>query len=191
MVSASSAELFANRHGQRRHALGVPRGIGIARVERSGQRADGAEVGRLGFCFRGRAGRHQRVERRRQLIEFAAAAAGDERRGRAVRRRHVRQRRGQAIDRLRQRARQPHAANDRERDGEERDPSEARKRRPGFARRCRVDRRKREQAHLADVDERLHRPCFTGQLNALCAAPPARRRSLPARQPAPATACWP
>ena len=104
----------SHHHRQRAHALGMAGGVGIACVERRGEGADRAEIGRpcLGL---GRAEpAHQVVERRGQRVEFPACPGWIERASEVARRRHGGDFARDAVDGLDQLAREPQASDGRQ-----------------------------------------------------------------------------
>ena len=64
IASAVQLQLFAHGHREPADPFRMAGGVWIARVERGGQRAHGAEVGRFRVCFRRRQRGQQRVEGR-------------------------------------------------------------------------------------------------------------------------------
>ena len=131
-----------------------PAVYGIARVERRGERADGAEIGgaRLGFG-RGQAA-HQLVEARRQRVELAALAGRFHRAAEVARRGHRGDGVRHAVDRIGQRARQPQAGKRREHERPQRNRAERQQRAARGAARHGVDRRQHVDPHRAERHQR-------------------------------------
>ena len=90
-------------------ALRVACGVGVAGVERRGQRADGAQIGGARLRLGGRQAAHQLVEAGGQDVELAAVAGGLHRAAEVARRRHRRDGVRHAVDGIGQRPRQPQA----------------------------------------------------------------------------------
>ena len=86
----------------------------------AGERAHGADVSLFGLGLRRADRLHHRVERGRERVDFERKARGPDRMFEVARRRHLRERLRERVDRPRDRLRQPHAGDCRERKGADR-----------------------------------------------------------------------
>ena len=159
-VGGRQVELPADGDRQHADAVRVPGGVGIARVERRRQRADGARIRGLGLRL-GLADRcHQIVERFRERIELAARPGQRKPRMDVVGRSHRGQRARKLTDRLAQRPGEPEAADAGEPDPQDADEREAAHRVAHRGLRRFVDRSERVEHRIADGDEPPERVGF-------------------------------
>ena len=129
--------VLADGDRERADALGVAGGVAVARVERHGQRADGADVGTLRFLFSGTQRGHHVVEGAGKAVDLAARPALRQRRVEGADLAHVGQRPGERVDRAGECTGQPDAreagqGERRKRHEEDRPARLAQRRRGGF-----------------------------------------------------------